>query len=323
MASNRFVRQASPGAICTIALILALGAGARDAAAGVENCKGKARRTACASPGTNVAPTIAGSPATDATVGSPYSFAPSASDPDSSSLTFGIFNKPPWASFSTSNGRLSGTPGPAAVGEHIGIVISVSDGRSTAALPAFSILVGEGNHAPSISGTPPAFGREGQAYDFVPSASDPDGNAITFTVSNKPAWMTFDVQSGRLGGTPGPGSVGIYANIVIRVTDGSLVSALPAFSIDVEQASLGSATLSWGAPTERSDGTPLTNLAGYRVRYGTSPGNYSNQVQIPNPGITSCVIENLPKGTYYFVATAYDASGNESQFSTVVTKTIS
>jgi len=66
----------------------------------------------------------------------------------------------------------------------------------------------------------------------------------------------------------------------------------------------------------------LENLAGYRIRYGNSLGSYPNLLQIPNPGITSCVIENLPAGTYYFVATAYDANGNESQYSEVVSKPV-
>ena len=87
--------------------------------------------------------------------------------------------------------------------------------------------------------------------------------------------------------------------------------------------SSGSVTLSWQPPTQRTDGSPLTNLAGYRIRYGTAPGNYPNTRQIANAGVTTAVIENLPAGTYYFVVTAYDTSGGESEFSAVVSKPIS
>jgi hypothetical protein len=38
----------------------------------------------------------------------------------------------------------------------------------------------------------------------------------------------------------------------------------------VTAISNGRATLSWTAPTENTDGTTLANLAGYRIRYGTS-----------------------------------------------------
>ncbi len=76
----------------------------------------------------NRAPTISGTPATTVTVGQSYSFTPTAADADGQSLTFSIVNKPTWASFSTDNGRLSGTPAAADVGVHTGIVIRVSDG---------------------------------------------------------------------------------------------------------------------------------------------------------------------------------------------------
>ena len=85
---------------------------------------------------------------------------------------------------------------------------------------------------------------------------------------------------------------------------------------------MGSATLSWQAPTTRTDGTPLTNLAGYRIRYGTAPGSYTNLLTIANGGITSAVVEGLPPATYYFVASAYDTTGAESSNSSPVSKTI-
>ncbi len=287
-------------------------------------CRGADRRSAnCTTSNDNLPPTISGTPSAQATVGQTYAFTPSASDPEGKSLAFSISNKPPWTTFSATTGRLSGTPPASAEGEHADIVIQVSDGRLTTKLAPFFIVVSAGNQAPSISGVPPTAARIGQAYEFRPTAADADGDPLSFTIANRPAWATFDAQTGRLSGTPGAGSVGIYRDITIRVSDGILSSALPTYSIAVEQTSLGNATLSWVAPTRRDDGTALTNLAGYRIRYGTSPGSYPNQLQIPNPGITTCVVENLPPGTYYFVATAYDSNGSESEYSGVVSKTIS
>lgn len=315
-------RVAAPGVV-TAALVVALAAWAAPAAAAPKDCRGKAQRSAaCGSQTVNQAPVISGTPASVAAVSQSYSFTPTASDPEGKAISFGIANKPPWASFSTSTGRLSGTPSDAAIGEYIDIVIAVSDGVLTAALPPFSIVVSATNQAPSIGGTPATSAREGQVYAFRPTAADPNGDALSFSITNRPAWATFSTATGTLSGTPPAGSVGTYRDITIRVSDGQLTSALPAFSIDVAQVALGSATLSWVPPTQRDDGSPLTNLAGYRIRYGTSPGSYPSQLQIPNPGITSCVIENLPAGTYYFVATAYDSDGRESEYSGVVTKTI-
>ena len=85
---------------------------------------------------------------------------------------------------------------------------------------------------------------------------------------------------------------------------------------------MGSATLSWQAPSTRTDGTPLTNLAGFRIRYGTSSGSYPNVIQIPNAGLSSAVVGNLPPATYYFVISAYDTAGAESANTSPVSKTI-
>jgi hypothetical protein len=270
----------------------------------------------------NRSPTISGTPAPTATTGQAYSFTPSASDPEGDTLTFSITNKPSWASFGASTGRLSGTPGSADVGEHVGIVIQVSDGFTSSSLPSFSITVDAANRAPTIGGTPPTSIVEGQAYSFVPTASDADGDALTFSIVNKPSWASFSTSNGALSGTPGAGTVGAYADIRISVTDGKVSTSLPAFSVNVTQSAMGTATLSWAPPTTRTDGTPLTDLAGYRIHYGTSPGVYSTKITIDNSGITTYVIENLAPATYYFVTTAFDTTGGESDYSNVASKTI-
>lgn len=84
----------------------------------------------------------------------------------------------------------------------------------------------------------------------------------------------------------------------------------------------GTAELTWTPPTENADETTLTDLAGYRIYYGTSEGIYPNSISLDNPGIASYVVERLAPGTYYFVVTAYDDDGNESTYSNVASKTI-
>ncbi len=83
------------------------------------------------------------------------------------------------------------------------------------------------------------------------------------------------------------------------------------------------ATLSWQPPTENTDGSPLTDLAGYKIYYGTDVGNYPEVITIDNAGVTSYVVDNLANGTtYYFVLTAFNSNGVESSYSEVVTKSI-
>ncbi len=55
---------------------------------------------------------------------------------------------------------------------------------------------------PTISGTPTASVTVGQAYSFRPSASDPDGDRLSFRVRNLPTWARFDGSTGTLNGAP-------------------------------------------------------------------------------------------------------------------------
>jgi hypothetical protein len=80
-------------------------------------------------------------------------------------------------------------------------------------------------------------------------------------------------------------------------------------------------TFSWTPPSTNSDGTPLTDLAGYRVYSGVSSGNYTQNTDAGN--VTSYTVNNLSVGsTYYFAVTAYDTSGNQSSFSNEISRTI-
>ena len=84
----------------------------------------------------------------------------------------------------------------------------------------------------------------------------------------------------------------------------------------------GNATLDWTPPTENSDGSVLTNLAGYTVYYGTSPGSLTQSVKVTNPGLATYTMTNLPAGTWYFAVTSYSSTGVESARSGVVSTTI-
>ena len=88
--------------------------------------------------GPNHAPTIAGSPQPSTTDGTAYSFVPTGNDVDGDTLTYGIANKPSWATFTPSSGALTGT---AVAGTYNNIQIDVTDGHLTASLPPFSITV--------------------------------------------------------------------------------------------------------------------------------------------------------------------------------------
>ncbi|MFI0414119.1 MAG: putative Ig domain-containing protein [Candidatus Thiodiazotropha sp.] len=218
----------------------------------------------------NQAPTISGTPDTRVAEGSGYRFAPQAHDADGDSLTFSITNRPDWASFNPSTGVLSGTPGYGSAGTTDHIVISVSDGNATASLNAFSITVSDTNRAPSISGTPVTTIEEGNDYSFTPAASDPDGDALTFSISNRPYWATFNPNSGRLSGTPDSESAGTYGNIVISVSDGSDSASLDGFTITINDVAEPN-----NAPV--ISGTPETSvIAGNEYRFAPDASDADN-----------------------------------------------
>jgi hypothetical protein len=64
----------------------------------------------------------------------------------------------------------------------------------------------------------------------------------------------------------------------------------------------------------------LSEIAGYRVHYGTSSGSYTNHVNITNGALQSATVSGVPVGTYYIVMTTYDANGLESGYSAPVVK---
>ncbi len=179
------------------------------------------------------------------------------------------------------------------------------------------------NRAPSISGNPITTAKVSLAYSFQPVASDPDGDKLSFAITSQPDWATFSTTTGKLSGTPPEGSAGTFTGVQITVSDGKTTTALAPFSINVVEPVVGSAELAWQPPTENEDGTPLSDLAGYVIRYGKAAGALDQRVRITNPGTTMYVVENLIEGTWYFSLSSVNASGVESRPTGYVSKTIS
>jgi hypothetical protein len=95
-------------------------------------------------------------------------------------------------------------------------------------------------------------------------------------------------------------------------------AALPSSS-----SSAGAVTLSWLPPTTNTNGTTLTDLAGYRIYYGQSPTAMTEVIDISNAGLTAYMVENLSAGTWYFAVKAVTTTGIESSLSNVASTTIS
>jgi hypothetical protein len=84
----------------------------------------------------------------------------------------------------------------------------------------------------------------------------------------------------------------------------------------------GTATVSWVPPTDNTDGTPVGDLAGFRVYYGTSSESLTETIDVNGATTTTYVVTGLSKGTYYFAVTAISSDGLESVPSETASKTI-
>jgi hypothetical protein len=176
-----------------------------------------------------------------------------------------------------------------------------------------------------ISGTPAQTAEVGQFYSFTPTVVASAGSTLIYAVANKPAWAQFSATTGALSGTPSTGSAATDANIVVSVSNGAQSVALSAFNITVQPAgtsTAGTASLIWTRPTENTNGSPLTNLAGYVIRYGTSSTALNKSISIASASATSVEITNLSPGTWDFAVSAINTENIESPFSAIVAKRI-
>jgi hypothetical protein len=74
-------------------------------------------------------------------------------------------------------------------------------------------------------------------------------------------------------------------------------------------------TLTWSSPTSNTDGSALTDLAGYTVYYGTNSRAYQWSLSLPGATADSVVIEGLASGTWYFSIKSRNTLGLESDYS--------
>jgi hypothetical protein len=180
---------------------------------------------------------------------------------------------------------------------------------------------GGGNAPPTIQGQPGTSVAAGQAYNFRPTASDTNGDTLTFTAANLPSWAALNQSTGAVTGTPDNSDVGTYSGITITVSDGKATAALAAFSITVTDIATGTATVSWTPPTQNTDGSALT-LGSYVILYGRSASVLDRSITVTNPSMTRFVVDNLSSGTWYFAVSAVSNQGATSSASNVATKTI-
>ncbi|WP_221059236.1 Ig-like domain-containing protein [Shewanella algae] len=198
--------------------------------------------------GYNAAPTVTQSFTVNAVVpGAPMSVSAVAADASATvsfsapASTGGVAISSYTVTSSPGGFTASGTGSPLTVsglsnGTGYSFTVSASNiaGTGPASSPSNTVTPEPDNKAPSISGTPAGSVDQDSYYSFIPTATDPDQDPLTFSISNKPAWASFNTASGELSGTPLREHVGVSDNIIIRVSDGALSTDLAPFSVEVK-----------------------------------------------------------------------------------------
>jgi hypothetical protein len=148
-----------------------------------------------------------------------YTYIINATDEEGQALTITCPTKPAWLAFSATagNGVLIGTPQRTDAG-NASVSLQVSDGTNTTT-QNFTIVVTLDNYPPVITSTAPTSGTTDVLYTYTITATDQDGDNLTYSAPTLPSWLTFNTSTHVLSGIPATANVGTH-NVVLRVTDG-------------------------------------------------------------------------------------------------------
>jgi hypothetical protein len=151
------------------------------------------------------------------------------------------------------------------------------------------------------------------------SAATAAAQGSTTTQSTAPAQST-SAGSGTSGSSTAAGTTS--SGTTSSGTTSSATTTSAATGSTPATKSTDTVTINWTPPTENTNGSPLTNLAGYNIHYGTSSATLTKTISISNPGIATYVVSNLTPGKYYFAVAAVNSAGTESPFSASVSATV-
>jgi hypothetical protein len=184
----------------------------------------------------NFAPVITSTPVTSATEDVAYTYHFTVEDVDVNDLiTISAPTKPSWLNFNYITGQktatLTGTPTNDEIGDY-NVVLQVFDGTFTKE-QSFTVTVANVNDAPVITSTAILTGYVGDLYAYIFSATDVDANTtLTYSVVEKPEWLSFNATNGILSGTPAQADRGQHL-VILRVSDGT-VNVDQTFTIEVD-----------------------------------------------------------------------------------------
>ena len=210
-----------------------------------------------------------------------------ATDEDGDSLTYSADNLPSWITLA--NNKLTLKPRASEIGTHT-ITVKVSDGTVTVP-QTITITVNNVNDAPVITSTPNETSTKGEQYSYTITATDEDSDPLTFAVTAKPDWLTFDTTTHTLSGTPGNSEVGQTYSITLTVSDGTATTT-QSFNLTVNDKNYAPtiANQTFTIVENSANGTELGQVAasdpdnGQSLTYQIVSGNDLGILEITNDG---------------------------------------
>jgi len=181
----------------------------------------------------NQPPAFNSTPVTEAVVGSLYNYAVQSTDPDGDALTYSLTVAPSGMSIDTNTGVISWTPTSAQDDDHA-VTVQVSDGQNGTASQSFTVQVIGANVAPAISSTPVLYAVAETSYHYTVNASDPDGDALTYSLHTAPFGMSINANTGAIDWTPSSAQEGDHA-VTVQLNDGQGGSASQSFTVQVTE----------------------------------------------------------------------------------------
>jgi hypothetical protein len=140
--------------------------------------------------------------------------------------------------------------------------------------------------------------------------------------SSQASGSASDASSAAAVTPPVSTSTGTGSTVVSTPVASTPVASTPVSSAPTSSATGDNVTLSWSAPTENTNGSALTNLAGYIIYYGTSASAMTQTIDINTVGMQTYVVDNLSAGNWYFQIVAVNSAGEHSSPSATVNASI-
>ncbi len=208
----------------------------------------------------NHAPVFTSTPGVQAEVGSAYAYTAQASDADGDTLSYSLALAPAGMTIQAASGSISWTPTTAQLGTQV-VIVRVSDGQ-TSAEQAFQIGVSSQtiNHPPVFTSTPSSVAVVGQPCAYTATATDEDGDSITFAIANAPEGATINATSGALSWTPTAAQVGART-FTLEARDARGAVATQTFTLTVNDNDAGN------HPPVISTSAPLAATVGVAYAY--------------------------------------------------------